>query len=67
MVALIVLLSPGAWVQDGQAKDRTSAQADGCPIGVYLTSLRDLVTLFVLGASVQVINEILILLAATSG
>jgi len=42
MVALIVLASPGAWAQDGRAKGGTSAEAAGCPIGVYVTSLRDL-------------------------
>jgi hypothetical protein len=41
-VALIVLVSPGAWALDGQAKEEPSAQAAGCPIGVYITSLRDL-------------------------
>jgi hypothetical protein len=42
MVALIVLVSPGAWAQDGRAKDGTSAEEAACPIGVYVTSLRDL-------------------------
>ena len=41
-VALIVLVSPGAWALDGQAKEERSAQAAGCPLGVYITSLRDL-------------------------
>ncbi len=42
MVALAVLISPGAWAQDGGAKGGVSAEAAGCPIGVYVTSLRDL-------------------------
>jgi hypothetical protein len=42
MVALIVLVSPGAWAMDGRGKDGISAEAAGCPIGVYVTSLRDL-------------------------
>jgi hypothetical protein len=42
VVALIVLVSPGAWAQDGRAKGETPAEASGCPIGVYVTSLRDL-------------------------
>jgi len=42
MVALIVLVSPGAWTLDGRTKGGNSAQAAGCPIGVYVTSLRDL-------------------------
>src|ERR671921_66983 len=42
MVALIVLVSPEAWALDGRAKGRASAGAAGCPIGVYVTSLRDL-------------------------
>jgi hypothetical protein len=42
MVALIPLVSPGAWAVDGRAKGGTSAEAAGCPIGVYVTSLRDL-------------------------
>src|SRR5215211_4048219 len=40
--ALIVLVSPGAWTLDGRAKEEKSAEAAGCPIGVYITSLRDL-------------------------
>ena len=42
MVALLVLVSPGVWAQDGRAKEENSAEATGCPIGVYVTSLRDL-------------------------
>jgi hypothetical protein len=42
MVALAVLISPGAWALDGRAKGGVSAEAAGCPIGVYVTSLRDL-------------------------
>jgi hypothetical protein len=42
MVALIVLVSPGAWSLDGRDKVGDSAQAAGCSIGVYVTSLRDL-------------------------
>ena len=42
MVALILLVSPGAWAADERAKDGSSAEAAGCPIGVYVTSLRDL-------------------------
>jgi hypothetical protein len=42
MVALIVLVSPVAKALDGRAKEEKSAQAAGCPIGVYITSLRDL-------------------------
>jgi hypothetical protein len=42
MVALIVLVSPGAWALDGRAKGGISAEAAGCPVGVYVTSLRDL-------------------------
>jgi hypothetical protein len=42
MVGLILLVSPGAWPLDGRAKGGTSAEAAGCPIGVYVTSLRDL-------------------------
>src|SRR5918998_2483327 len=42
MVALIVLVSPGAWALDGREKGGISAEAAGCPIGVYVTSLRDL-------------------------
>jgi hypothetical protein len=42
MVALIVLVSPGAWALDGRAKGGISAEAPACPIGVYVTSLRDL-------------------------
>src|SRR5918998_1484457 len=42
MVALIVLVSPGAWALDGREKGRISAEAATCPIGVYVTSLRDL-------------------------
>ena len=42
MVALILLVSPGAWALDGRAKGGISAEAAGCPIGVYVTSLRDL-------------------------
>jgi hypothetical protein len=42
MVALIVLVSPGAWALDGRAKGGTSAEAADCPIGVYVTPLRDL-------------------------
>ena len=42
MVALILLASPGAWAQDGRAKGGISAEAATCPIGVYVTSLRDL-------------------------
>ena len=42
MVALMVLVSPGAWALDGRAKGGISAEAAGCPIGVYVTSLRDL-------------------------
>jgi hypothetical protein len=41
MVALILLVSPGAWAQDGRAKNGISAEAATCPIGVYVTSLRD--------------------------
>ena len=41
-VALIVLVSPGAWALDGQAKEERSVRAESCPIGVYVTSLRDL-------------------------
>jgi hypothetical protein len=42
MVALIVLVSPGAWALDGREKGGNSAEAASCPIGVYVTSLRDL-------------------------
>jgi hypothetical protein len=42
MVALAVLFSPGAWALDGRAKGGNAAEAVGCPIGVYVTSLRDL-------------------------
>ena len=42
MVALIVLVSPGAWAQDGRAKGGISTEAGGCPVGVHITSLRDL-------------------------
>jgi hypothetical protein len=42
MVALAVLFSPGAWAIDGRAKGGNAAEAAGCPIGVYVTSLRDL-------------------------
>jgi hypothetical protein len=42
MVALILLVSPGAWAQDGREKGGISAEAATCPIGVYVTSLRDL-------------------------
>jgi hypothetical protein len=42
MVAFIVLVSPGAWALDGRAKDGIAAEAAACPIGVYVTSLRDL-------------------------
>jgi hypothetical protein len=42
MVALILLVSPGAWALDGRAKEGKSAEAAGCLIGVYVTSLRDL-------------------------
>jgi hypothetical protein len=41
-VTLIVLVSPGAWALDRQAKGGNSAEAAACPIGVYVTSLRDL-------------------------
>jgi len=41
-VALMDLISPGAWALDGRAKDGGAAEAGGCPIGVYVTSLRDL-------------------------
>ena len=42
MVALLVLVSPEAWAQDERTKEEKSADAAGCPIGVYVTSLRDL-------------------------
>jgi hypothetical protein len=42
MIALIVLVSPGACALDGRAQGGNSAEAAGCPIGVYVTSLRDL-------------------------
>jgi hypothetical protein len=42
MVALIVLASTGAWSLDGRVKGGIAAEAAGCPIGVYVTSLRDL-------------------------
>src|SRR5215210_335146 len=42
MVTLIVLVSPGAWTLDGRTKEEKSAEAAGCSIGVYVTSLRDL-------------------------
>jgi hypothetical protein len=42
MVALILLVSPWAWAQDGRAKGGISAEAATCPIGVYVMSLRDL-------------------------
>jgi hypothetical protein len=42
MVALMVLVSPGAWALDGRAKGGIYAEAAGCPIGLYVTSLRDL-------------------------
>src|SRR5215210_1040219 len=42
MVALIVLVSPGAWALDEREKGGSSGEAAGCPIGVYITSLRDL-------------------------
>ena len=42
MVALMVLVSPGAWALDGRANGGIYAEAAGCPIGVYVTSLRDL-------------------------
>jgi hypothetical protein len=42
IVALKVLASPGAWAQDERTKGEVSAEAAGCSIGVYVTSLRDL-------------------------
>ena len=42
MVALTVLFSPGAWALDGRTKGGNAPEAAGCPIGVYVTSLRDL-------------------------
>ncbi len=42
MVALTILVSPGAWALDGRAKGGSVVEAAGCPIGVYVTSLRDL-------------------------
>lgn len=42
MVALVLFVSPGAWAQEGRAKGGISAEAAACPIGVYVTSLRDL-------------------------
>jgi hypothetical protein len=68
MVALIVLISPGAWAQDGQTKGGTSAEAAGCPIGAGRESRarrRDLVSLCVFGVSFLVINAVLIVQAAS--
>src|SRR5829696_5878699 len=42
LLASIFLVTPGAWALDGRAKGGSSAGAAPCPIGVYLTSLRDL-------------------------
>jgi hypothetical protein len=42
MVTLILFVSTGALAQDGRANGGTSAEAAGCPIGVYVTALRDL-------------------------
>jgi formate hydrogenlyase subunit 3/multisubunit Na+/H+ antiporter MnhD subunit len=68
MVALILLVSPGAWAQDGRAKGGISAEAAGCPIGVYVTSLRDLDPVGdSFSAFFLVINAIVIVLAAVAG
>ena len=38
----LALVLPGALAQDEQSADASAAEAAGCPIGVYVTSLRDL-------------------------